>query len=443
LTGAPLVRSPGSWLSHLGLNAANLFVAASGGVTGPFVLTYLLERGWDYAAVGLVTGLSGLGKLIGNAPVGVLIDRVRQRRGLLAGNAIVLGACYGLLTAVPATWYWVGGLLLVSATARLFLGPLLAALALALVGRGSLNRVLGMNQGCNHLGNIAAAVLAMLLVNRFGLDGIFLSVAVVCALAVASVCLIRPRELDEERAGPSPGPRREERASGPGLGTHTCLGVLPPATWPARRPAGWGEIGELLRDRGVLVLLVSAALFHLANAPVMPLVAQHVKALGGSNALVAAVVFVAQLVMVPVSLLTGRAGQRWGNRTALAVGFAALPVRIFLYTFAETPEMLVALQALDGIGAGVFGVAAIGLCADLTRARGGFNTLGGLLATAVGLGGVVGPVIAGAIVQRFGFGAAYFVFAAIALLAAGVFVRAMPDPRRVSETGIDPQPVTV
>ncbi len=400
----------------MGLNAANFFVAASGGVTGPFILAYLLERDWDYASVGLVTGLSGLGRLIGNAPIGLLIDRVEQRRLLLAGNALILGACFALLTVVPATWFWVGGLLLLSAIARLFLGPLLGALALALVGHGLLNRTLGMNQGFNHLGNIAAALLAMLVVNRMGIHGIFFSVTVVCVLAVVSVGLIRPGELDEERAG------RPCQRGGNG--------------------PGWSELGALFRDRAVLVLLVSAALFHLANAPVMPLVAQHVKALNGSNALVAAVVLAAQLVMVPVSLLTGRAGNRWGNKTALAVGFLALPVRIALYTVAQTPEMLVLLQALDGIGAGVFGVAAVALCADLTRARGGFNTLGGLLATAVAVGGVIGPMIAGAIVQQFGFGAAYLTFAAIALVVAIVFVRGMPDPRSTPATAVSPQPIT-
>jgi len=273
-----------------------------------------------------------------------------------------------------------------------------------------------MNQGFNHLGNIGAALLAMLLVQYTGINGIFFSAAVVCVLAVVSVALIRPGELDEERAG-----IRSRKTGG-----------LP----------GWRELGTLLSDRSVLILLVSASLFHLANAPVMPLVAQHVKALNGSDALMAAVVLVAQLVMVPVSLLTGRVGQHWGNKTALAIGFIALPVRIFLYTLAETPEMLVVLQALDGIGAGVFGVAAVALCADLTRARGGFNSLGGLLATAVGMGGVVGPVIAGVVVQQFGFGAAYLTFAAVALVAAVVFVRGMPDPRKASALVVVPQPIT-
>ena len=52
-------------------------------------------------------------------------------------------------------------------------------------------------------------------------------------------------------------------------------------------------------ERPVVVLVVAVALFHLANAPAMPLVALEVKALHGTHTQVAAVVFVAQCVMVP------------------------------------------------------------------------------------------------------------------------------------------------
>ncbi len=37
--------------------------------------------------------------------------------------------------------------------------------------------------------------------------------------------------------------------------------------------------------------------------------------------------------------------------------------------------MLVALQALDGIGAGIYGVVIVAMCADLTKGKGRFNAL--------------------------------------------------------------------
>ena len=40
---------------------------------------------------------------------------------------------------------------------------------------------------------------------------------------------------------------------------------------------------------------------------------------------------------------------------------------IFLYALTDDPWVLVALQALDGIGAGIYGVVIAVICADLTR----------------------------------------------------------------------------
>ncbi len=61
------------------------------------------------------------------------------------------------------------------------------------------------------------------------------------------------------------------------------------------------------------------------------------------------------------------------------------------------------LQGLDGVGAGIYGVVVVALSADLTRGKGGFNTLMGLFATALAIGGVIGPVLTGLLVQHLGF----------------------------------------
>jgi MFS family permease len=215
--------------------------------------------------------------------------------------------------------------------------------------------------------------------------------------------LIRSDELNERRAS----------------------GVTPDGggrSQPARLP-------ELFRDRRVVILFLATALFHLANAPVMPLVALYVKHLEGSDRQVAAVVMVAQTVMIPVALLTGWLCDRWGRKPVFAIGFAALPLRIFLYSLTTHPGMLVALQALDGIGAGIYGVAVVSMCADLTRDKGRFNALQGLIATGLAVGGVIGPLGSGLLVQYLGFNVAFYVFAGIAALAATLFVGFMSETR--------------
>jgi MFS family permease len=369
----------------------------------PFLAKFLAERGWREGAIGVASALTGLGVFLLQAPAGFIVDRVRRRRALLAGASLALGVCFGLLPLVPVRGWSVDPLLFLGGACNAFFNPLLGALALGLVGHAALSKTMGTNQGWNHAGNIAAALTAMLLVGWLGIASVFYAVFVVSVLAAASVFLIREAELDERRA------------SG--------------AATPAAGDPGAVRFRDLLRDRRVAVLFAATALFHLANAPVMPLVGLYVAKLGGSDVQVAAVVLVAQTVMIPVALLTGWLCDRWGRKPIFAVGFLALPLRIFLYSLTDSPGILVALQALDGIGAGVYGVAVVAVCADLTRGKGHFNALQGLIATALSVGGVVGPLAAGFLAQYLGFAAAFDTFAGIAAVAAGVFVFLMPETR--------------
>ena len=387
--------------SRFGLNAANFFLAEVTGVVMPFLSAFLHSRHWRYDAIGLAAALAGLGVFLMQSPAGFIVDRVSQRRALLAGASLLLGVCYGLVTLVPAHWWLIDPLLFVAGAGHAFFTPLLGALALGLVGHAALNKTMGMNQGWNHAGNIAAALSAMVLVSWFGLSSVFYAVTVVSVLAAASVFLIRSDELDEGRA---------TGVTNDGGGGLRPLGLL-----------------GLFRDRRVVILFAATALFHLANAPVMPLVAFYVKHVQGNDQQVAAVVLVAQAVMIPVALLTGWLCDRWGRKPVFAVGFVVLPLRIFLYSLTTNPGVLVALQALDGIGAGVYGVAVVAMCADLTRGKGRFNALSGLIATALSVGGVIGPLGSGFLVQRLGFNMAFYIFAGLAAVAASLFVFLMPE----------------
>jgi MFS family permease len=394
---------PVSLQSRIGLNATNFFLAEVLGVVLPFLAKFLAERHWRDDAIGLALATAGLGVFVMQTPAGFLVDRVRQRRALIVISSLVLGICYGLLPLLPAKWWTLDPLLFVSGLSGAFFAPLLGALALGLVGHAALNRTMGANQAWNHAGNIAAAVTAMVIVGWWGIRSVFYAVTAVSVLAAASVLIIRPDELDERRAS--------------GISNDHDGREAPVGFW------------DLFRDRRVVVLFAATALFHFANAPVMPLVGLYVAKLGGTDRQVAAVVLVAQTVMIPVALASGWLCDRWGRKPIFAIGFLVLPLRIFLYSLTTNPSTLIALQALDGIGAGIYGVAIVAMCADLTRGRGRFNALLGLIATALSVGGVIGPLLAGFLVQHLGFALAFNTFAVIAALAAIVFIGWMPETR--------------
>ncbi|HEY1785058.1 MAG TPA: MFS transporter, partial [Pirellulales bacterium] len=133
--------------STIGLNAANFFLAEITGVVMPFLGDYLKGRRWSESALGVAIALAGLGVFLMQTPAGLIVDRVRRRRTLLAGASLMLGLCYGVLPLVPAAAAWIDPLLFVAGAAQAFFLPLLGALALGLVGHAALNRTIGSNQG--------------------------------------------------------------------------------------------------------------------------------------------------------------------------------------------------------------------------------------------------------------------------------------------------------
>lgn len=384
--------------SRFGLNAANFFQAEAVGVMLPVLNDFLREAHWRYDQIGFATALMGLGTLLFQTPAGILVDRVKARRMLFFVGSLAAGVLLGAIPLFPRTAAWIDPLLFVGGAVQSIFLPVLGALALALAGYGALNRMLGENQGWNHAGNIAAALGAYATIRYFGTASIFYSVAIASFLAAGSVFVIRRSELDEVVASGD--------------------GTAKKHDWRA-----------LLRDRRVLVLVAAVSAFHLANAPVLPLTALYIQKLGGSTQLTTLTVFSAQMVMIPMAWGAGRLCDSWGRKPVMAVAFWALPFRILSYTFTHNAVAVVVLQSLDGIGAGIFGVAIMAFAADLTRGKGRFNSLLGILATAQGIGAVAGPVLSGLLLQHMGFRTTFLFFAALALGAAILLQAGVPETR--------------
>ena len=382
-------QKPESRCSRAGLNAANFFQAEAVGVVLPVLNGFLRASGWRYDSIGIATAAAGLGTLLFQTPAGLLSDRIHSRRALFAITSLLVGACFVCLPLAAHSFPTILGMLFTAGAAQSFFAPVLAALALALVGHARLNRTIGDNQSWNHAGNIVAAVVGIAIVSHFGLPAIFYAVGIASLLATVSVFLIRPADLNPYLATG----RTDNQADG--------VSVM-----------------ALLRQRSIALLVVAVALFHFANAPILPAVALYVKQLGGSDKLMTATVLTAQVVMVPVALLAGRLADSWGRKPVMAVAFWVLPLRILSYTLVHSPLALVALQTLDGIGAGIYGVVIVSMAADLTRGVGGFNTLMGLFATALAVGGVAGPLLTGMLIQHLGFARMFLLFAGLATAGA-------------------------
>jgi MFS family permease len=163
----------------------------------------------------------------------------------------------------------------------------------------------------------------------------------------------------------------------------------------------------------------------------LPLVGQKLSLLvpGQGTSMTAVSAIAAQMVMVPMSVLAGARADAWGRKPLLLLAFAALALRGVLYTLWDHPGWLVAVQLLDGVGAGLFGALFAVVVADLTRGTGRFNAAQGAVATAQAAGGVASTTLAGLVAARAGYDAAFLALAAIAAAGAALFWLAMPETR--------------
>jgi predicted MFS family arabinose efflux permease len=322
---------------------------------------------------------------------------------LIAAAIVALATGALLIAFLPNYWSVMSAQALIGGTSSVF-GPAICAVSLGIVGHQLFDRRQGRNQAFNSAGNVAAAVSMGLLGYFVSNRSIFFFIAICAFPTILTLLLIRPEEIDYERA------RSGKEGDEDG------------------KPVG---ASALLKDRPLLVFLVCAVMFHFANAAMLPLLGEMLAKGQGRRSMMfmSACVVTTQLVVTLIASWSGRKAGLWGRKPLLLVAFGALPVRGILYTLTHKTVALVAIQILDGVGVGIFGVVSVLVIADLTQGSGRFNLTLGAISTAVGIGASLSQVIAGSIVHHFGSNAGFLFLATVAAIAFGTLYFLMPETK--------------
>jgi MFS family permease len=397
-------RSP-SKRSLRGLDWLNFFLADVQTGVGPFLAIYLAGHAWNEQQVGLALTVGGTAGIIAQTPAGALVDRLHAKRALIALGVAGLAIGALLIAFAPTLWPVMAAQVLIGGTSSIFI-PAICAISLGIVGHDLFDSRQGRNQGFNSAGNVLAAVSMGLLGYFVSNRSIFFFVAL-CGLPTLLVLrLIRPAEIDYDRARGA-----QHRGAG---------------NSDTERPSG---LRVLLEDRPLATFLVCAVLFHFSNAAMLPLLGEMLSKGHGrsSMAFMSACVITTQLTITLLASWSGRKASSWGRKPLLLVGFGVLPIRAVLYTLTSSPVALVAIQVLDGVGAGIFGVVSVLVIADLTQETGRFNLTLGAITTAVGIGASLSQVTAGSIVHTLGYTVGFLFLGAIAAAALAILYIYMPE----------------
>jgi MFS family permease len=392
-----------------GLDCLNFLMADVSGGVGPYLSVFLKgSQHWQPGDIGVAMAVSTIAAAICQIPAGLLVDGLKIKRLLVAVSGLLIALGCLLIVLFPQLLLVVAAQAMLGAASAV-IPPAIAALSLGLVGHRRLDARVSRNQIFNHGGNFLAAVLAGGFGHYLGYDWIFYLVCVFAVASAAIVTLINPAEINHELA-----------RGGASL-DRNCEPLA---------------FRDMLKRRDLLIFLGSVILFHFGNAAMLPMAGQVlVQAHPGSDAItLSACIIVAQCVMAGVAWGVGKAtGSGFGRKIIFLIAFGTLPIRGLLFSFTANPYGVVAIQVLDGVAAGIFGVVAILVASDLMRGTGRFNLAQGLVALAVGIGAGLSNLTSGFVVQWYGYPAGFLYLAVVALLALIFFAVFMPETKNYQD----------
>lgn len=372
---------------------------------GPYLAIYLLAQlHWSPQSIGFALALGSIVTVLAQTPAGALIDWTDAKRGLMIACVTAVGVA-ALTLVISDQKYAIYGAQTTMGVALAFLGPLIAAITLGVVGREAFTRQTSANQAWNHAGNVAAAGIAAGLALVGFVDGVFVLISVMCVGMIGCTLLIKPSQIDHEAA----------------------RGGVAEDSTGQEKPSGFATI---LSDKRLIIFGASIVLFHCANASMLPLVSQKVASGGDTKsgiAFTSACIISAQFIMIGMAVLCGRTADSWGRKPLFLLAFSILPVRAVLYTLTDNSVALVAIQSLDGVANGIFAVLFLLIVSDVTKGTGRFNVAQGALAALVGVGASASNLIAEEIVQLSGYDTAFYFLAGVSLLGALIFATLMPE----------------
>ncbi len=364
--------APTSARLNLPLAASAVLVATASGGLGLMVQLFLNSRGASMFLISAAASLGSVGVLFGSYFWGKLSDR-SGRRIFLIVTAMGVAASIAVLIPLPGN-----GVILATSLARAFMDIGFGSMSLALISAASRSatRARGMsyNTSARSLGFALGAMGAGVVLEKLGYQNSFLLMAILPMIGAALVIRL-PREVAPVA------PKRQ----------------LP---WHALREAGLTRlyIGTILRQlgaNGAYALLY----VYMDTLKISPIVMGTVTSLNTLTQVAALVGF-------------GWLADRVGRRKVFLLGFGLSTLFPCTLAVARNAPMMALSFVVLGIGFSslyIGSTAHIGDRVPLERQ----GTMLGLFEMARGLGGLLGPLLAGALQPVIGFQGMFLAMAAV------------------------------
>ncbi|RBQ35386.1 MFS transporter [Rahnella variigena] len=378
----------------------SFFIADVRDGLGPFLGIFLTQRHWQPDDIGLLMTAGGVAGLLATLPAGFITDASKNKRLILALLCVLITSTTLLLWLSQANAV-VAFSQIVSGICAAFVGPLITGITLGLTGQKGFSAQMGKNEAFNHGGNFITALIAGGIAWYWGIGGIFILMTCTMLLTLIALTGIRSSDIDDNAA----------------RGLESGASAQVP------------DFSVLAKNKPLLITGLTLLLFHLANAALLPMLSMRVAAAPGAvnpGLYAAATVIISQLVMIPVAIWTAGRIDRVGYWRLIMLALLVMPVRAALAASSAAPLMMVPVQILDGVAAGVLGVVVPSFIVVLLRGNGHVNAGQSVVMLMQGVGAAMSPALTGMIAGHYSFATAFSVLSVIALTALLIWWRYAP-----------------
>ncbi|WP_285313427.1 MFS transporter [Pseudarthrobacter sp. fls2-241-R2A-168] len=369
--------------------AAAFLIALGFGLVAPVLPQFARTFGVGNTEASVIVAIFAFMRLVFAPAGGSLIGKLGERPVYVAGLLIVAGSTAACAFAQD---YW--QLLLfrgLGGAGSVMFTVASMALVIRLAPPESRGRVSGAYASAFLVGNVCGPIVGGLLAG-FGLRIPFLAYA--AALIVAA--LVVQTQLSHQRRGSADAQQRApEMNFGQALATGAYRAAL-----TSSFANGWGTFGV----RMATVPLLAAAVF--GAGPEAAGLALAVFAAGNAAALT----------------FSGRLADSMGRRPLMIAGLLVAGSATAAIGFADQLGWFLAASAVAGVGSGLFGPAQQAAVADVIgNERSGGKVLA-VYQMVSDVGAIVGPIVAGLLADRLGYGWAFGVTGGVMVVAACVWL---------------------
>jgi MFS family permease len=363
---------PGGRRRAVPLAASSLFVTAAAGGLGLVVQLYLKSIGTPVFFIGLVSTVNSAGLLLGSWLWGGVADRFNRRVLLMIFVA-------GLTLAISSLVFLPGvGVVLPTEFVRAVMLAGVSTVSVAVVSAASRVERRGKNlsyiSSARALGFAAGNVVAGVVLDRLGFRPAFILLALLPIAGFLFIWLL-PKE--------NPVERREKMGA-----------------WKA------------ILHSGLLDLYVATALRQMAMFGTFALLYVYMESLGISISLMGVISATNTATQVVAVLVFGWLADRVGRRRVFLLGFFTSATVPLFFVLTTTVVGMVAGYVMLAISFSSLYVGAAAIIGDSVPPHRHGQMLG-LYDSSRGLGGLFGPILAGALVPLIGFEGMFAVMACI------------------------------